>query len=362
MLKRATSRRRPPDSADYKSETSSIFSAGSSIVRKPSFFRRLSKPTSTVSLQTNTSLSPHQVYSHASFDSSTAPNPDAGLNSTLRSTTRSRRNPTSPPSSYHRPPIPSEIRRPHTIVSSDPDEDQVQTAQDIRHEIELVEAEGGRLLDAFNGLELSTLVKQQRHPGRLPLSRAVFHADSASASAEQRSVRSGREVDATSIKSFGSRRTAGSMRRLPIPPNNPPPLPDAVQLLRKKSTSTMSSHSKLGTPASPLAMWPSLRSRFGSSSSINLGRSTGHLPLATVEEGRGNHRVPPPPPSTSSFLTVDSDASFANDSMDPDETVVQEMAEIRKRREEVTARYEARLEYLRARLKGAELREKLMKK
>lgn len=39
-----------------------------------------------------------------------------------------------------------------------------------------------------------------------------------------------------------------------------------------------------------------------------------------------------------------------------------EMADIRKRRAEVTARYEARLEYLRARLKGAELREKLLKR
>lgn len=39
-----------------------------------------------------------------------------------------------------------------------------------------------------------------------------------------------------------------------------------------------------------------------------------------------------------------------------------EMADIRRRRTEVTARYEARLEYLRARLKGAELREKLMKR
>jgi hypothetical protein len=39
-----------------------------------------------------------------------------------------------------------------------------------------------------------------------------------------------------------------------------------------------------------------------------------------------------------------------------------EMDDIRRRREEVSARYEARLEYLRARLKGAELHEKLLKK
>lgn len=39
-----------------------------------------------------------------------------------------------------------------------------------------------------------------------------------------------------------------------------------------------------------------------------------------------------------------------------------ELTDIRRRREEVTARYDARLEYLRARLKGAELREKLLKR
>ena len=39
-----------------------------------------------------------------------------------------------------------------------------------------------------------------------------------------------------------------------------------------------------------------------------------------------------------------------------------EMEDIRRRREEVSSRYEARLEYLRAKLKGAQLHEKLLKK
>jgi len=39
-----------------------------------------------------------------------------------------------------------------------------------------------------------------------------------------------------------------------------------------------------------------------------------------------------------------------------------ELADIRRRRTEVTGRYEARLEYLRARLKGAELREKILRR
>lgn len=39
-----------------------------------------------------------------------------------------------------------------------------------------------------------------------------------------------------------------------------------------------------------------------------------------------------------------------------------ELFDIRRRRQEVTARYQDRVEYLRAQLKGAELREKLLRK
>lgn len=56
--------------------------------------------------------------------------------------------------------------------------------------------------------------------------------------------------------------------------------------------------------------------------------STGHLPLAAGVS-----------------MDIDSD-----------------MANIQKRKADVMGRYEARLEYLRARLKGAELHEKLLKK
>ena len=43
-------------------------------------------------------------------------------------------------------------------------------------------------------------------------------------------------------------------------------------------------------------------------------------------------------------------------------TLESEMAEIRRRRAEVVARYEAKLELLRAKLKGAEMHEKLLKR
>ena len=44
------------------------------------------------------------------------------------------------------------------------------------------------------------------------------------------------------------------------------------------------------------------------------------------------------------------------------EDIENEIEDIRRRREEVGVRYEARLEYLRAKLKGAQLHEKLMRK
>lgn len=44
------------------------------------------------------------------------------------------------------------------------------------------------------------------------------------------------------------------------------------------------------------------------------------------------------------------------------EEVEPELEDIRRRREEVSQRYDARLEYLRAKLKGAQLHEKLMRK
>jgi hypothetical protein len=44
------------------------------------------------------------------------------------------------------------------------------------------------------------------------------------------------------------------------------------------------------------------------------------------------------------------------------EDIENEIEDIRRRREEVSVRYEARLDYLRAKLKGAQLHEKLMRK
>lgn len=101
---------------------------------------------------------------------------------------------------------------------------------------------------------------------------------------------------------------------------------------------------------------------------MNVGSSV-HLPLATVVESDSaaaqlaavaaasaySHTPPRTPASAapSRDRGEDDDAYVALES---------EMSEIRRKRSEVTARYDARLEYLRARLKGAEMHEKLLRK
>jgi hypothetical protein len=66
------------------------------------------------------------------------------------------------------------------------------------------------------------------------------------------------------------------------------------------------------------------------------------------------------PPRHSSQQTPG--ATTAVDADDEYAALEAEMAEVRRWRAEVTARYQRRLEYLRARLKEAEMNEKLLKK
>lgn len=83
----------------------------------------------------------------------------------------------------------------------------------------------------------------------------------------------------------------------------------------------------------------------GSTSSVNLNRNPAYSSLATVDEKTV--------PLGSSSLSTN-DATI--------QTIESEMADIRRRRAEVVARYEARLEFLRVKLKGAEMHEKLLKR
>ncbi|KAI0689710.1 hypothetical protein BC835DRAFT_1418329 [Cytidiella melzeri] len=294
-----------------------------------------------------------------------------------------RRLPSVPPSSFPGGHLSPEIKNAHMslIDSLEEDDERLQTSAEIRQEIEHMEAEGRRLLDAFNGLELSTLVRQQRRPGNVPLASASLITSPSDSdapwktfplpSSKPASVRTGKDADAMSIVSASSGRTALSQKLSPtvrsrprqLNTSNSAPVFQPITLSRKTSISSISSRHK--NSAQSLG-----RLGLGSTSSLNLRGSSSHLHLPTVSETGASYV---PSPLKSSTLTKLSRMPFSADESQYSESVKNvgddedilalevEMADIRKRRSEVTARYEARIEYLRARLKGAELREKLLK-
>lgn len=305
LLRRAASRRfnstpgsqPPPTSLD-----SMVLPSTSSPVHKRTFPRHLRREASDSSLGSEMSARRTSEHQHGGTPTSR----------------KSSRNP--PPSSYS---IRTFKSAPHTPVRDkkhrssgefDLNGEHTQSVKELQAEIETVEAEGRRLLDAFNGLELSTLTKRQRRP--IPIQMAT--------ETNEGSIRSGRS---TSLR--GPR---------PANLNSQPLVSQPITLSRKNSLSSMSSRGKSisGSHHPPL---PS-----GSSHSLGrYGTSTGSTPSVNNVAS-----------STLETVNEASDPAFA--------TLESEMADIRRRRAEVVARYEAKLELLRAKLKGAEMHEKLLKR
>ncbi|KAF9781716.1 hypothetical protein BJ322DRAFT_1077792 [Thelephora terrestris] len=225
-----------------------------------------------------------------------------------------------PPSSYsfksatHTPT--RDVKRRPPLDEIDLNGEHTQSVKELRTEIEAVEAEGRRLLDAFNGLELSTLTKRQRRP--IPLQ--------VSSETDSGSTHSGRSA---SLR--GPRQMATNQSSQPL-------VSQPITLSRKNSLSSMSSRGRsINGSHYPLPSTTSSNSlgRFGTSTSTGSTPSVNNFSaLETVEEA--------------------GDPALA--------MLESEMADIRRRRAEVVARYEAKLELLRAKLKGAEMHEKLLKR
>ncbi|KAH9480541.1 hypothetical protein JR316_0007141 [Psilocybe cubensis] len=360
LFRRATGRR-----SNDTSDAASVWSASSNT----SFFklpRALSKKSSNSSLQTNTSRmqsdsisisSPRRNGSVRDHQMSTAPRSAAG----------SIRRMAAPPSSFNNRAVGQDNRITNSIYNVF-DEEHLTTVKDIMQEILNVEAECKRLMDAFNGLEVTTLAKSQRrqHPVRPALKpdsgsngNAESHWGVESDSRSQRriniaddtiSMRSGTSSVAPSLaRSAYSNRKA----RTKVTPMNSPigvittnSRPGSLH--RKNSASSVSSERRAGKAgaAPPMPALPSSMShghfKGANNSNISLVRSTGNPPMNTVHEDDKS--------STGHTLRMDA------------EEYETELEDIRARREEVSQRYEARLEYLRAKLKGAQLHEKLMRK
>ena len=388
LLKRATSRRVVSMPVEPNGDTMSVYSMVSSPAERATLPRKLSKQSSDLSLRTESSSSRlSQTFARRTvIGNHTFSATDPGTSSRPRTRSGSR---AAPPSSFHGAKG-VETSYTHISMSEIPSDDQVESVQDIRHQIELVEAEGRRLLDAFNGLELSTLTRRRKPPVIPPL---PSHGSLNDGSWPSGTLRPGKDADALSFKSSGSARTARSLKRTPSvgtkmrTATSSTTLSSQPHVIRKASMSSVSSRGRTGPAVPALAAHLGL----ASSSSVNLARSTGHLPLETVEESDGR----PPKMSQSRSGSTRRESRWAETSggsmgspispgtrseagstssgskralgpgqIDDDElmSMEAELADIRRRREEVTARYEARLEYLRARLKGAELREKILRK
>ncbi|KAJ2986614.1 hypothetical protein NUW54_g9702 [Trametes sanguinea] len=213
LLRRATSRRIVSASADANGgDGMSVYSMASSPPERTTLPRRLSKQASDISLHSEISSSRlSQSYNRRTIIgnhtfSATDPGP---------ARTRTRSGSRAPPSAFPGVPKASD---PYTHISpvDIPDDDTVESVQDIKHQIELVEAEGRRLLDAFNGLELSTLTRRQRKPPVIPpIPSHGSLSDPTWLNGDRRSIRGGKDSDALSYKSNGSGRTTMSMKRSP---------------------------------------------------------------------------------------------------------------------------------------------------
>ena len=353
LFKRATGRR---SASKDLSDTSSIWSGKSTA----SFFRmpRLSKKSSDSSVRTSASrqadavsISSKRVGSERGHgDGSSQMNSSRSLAGSIR---RMPAPPSSFPSSARS--VGQESRATTSSIYNVFQEDHLTTVKDIQQEILNVEAEAKRLMDAFNGLEVTTLAKTQRHRSRPSLKvaesgwameaesrsiRRINLADDAISMRSGNSVGTSHSLAVSAARSNFSRntRSKGTLAS-PMAYSNPNSRPNSLH--RKNSTSSVTSDKK----ARMLPPMPALPSymKGASSSNLSLAKSA-HPPMDTLPEGEKS--------VTGTINTV---------RLEP-EDMETELEDIRKRREEVSSRYDTRLEYLRAKLKGAQLHEKLMRK
>ncbi|PPQ96245.1 hypothetical protein CVT26_005572 [Gymnopilus dilepis] len=239
------------------------------------------------------------------------------------------------------------------------DDDNLYTAKDISAAIALTEDEAKKLLDAFDNLEATTLRRlQKQNARRLPVTtptninvvlegrewrehRLVSSPSSPLFDNRQRHAFKSTESisDEISLHSGSSHRTnlsqSKSISSLPKLAPSSPLTPQFLTSSRKNSISSLSSQGT-SLPTSGF---------LGVTGSPSLARSTSHAVLRRPKD----IYIPP-------MGSRGSPSYQEHPDDDP------ELLNIRQRREDLNNRYTARLEFLRAKLKGAELREKLLRK
>ncbi|KAF9463021.1 hypothetical protein BDZ94DRAFT_1289958 [Collybia nuda] len=302
FLRRATSRRTPSGSKDY-SDTSSIFSSTSATSNI--FKRGLSKKTSNSSVRTTTSRVHADTVSissrHTGVGSDRFHSENSPYSPLVSRSAASIKRLATPPSSFPARAIGNEVKY-GGYLNEIFDEEHLKTTAEIRQEILTVEAEARRLMDAFNGLELTTLARVQRRQGRSPFGDAGGKDSSWTLVPDGRSQRRVviTDSDVVSIRSATSGASASRSAYSGRKTVRPKPSVNASlslnsasrpgSLHRKNSTSSVGSQerkpSRSGDSVPPVPAIPATYGHLSvaTGSNTSLGRSTGNLPMTAVPE------------------------------------------------------------------------------
>ncbi|KAL0954523.1 hypothetical protein HGRIS_003490 [Hohenbuehelia grisea] len=269
-------------------------------------------------------------------------------------------------------------------------DDDLITSADVRREIKNVEAECRGLVDAFNGLEMSTLVRAQSSTmRRLPVATPA----SPMAIVEGRDWRDygqlgvststlahvhlaptpEREIDGASMRSLESHQSSSPssswstaiLGRVKIP-RTPQRVPSPLSPNRRPMSArkaSMSSLSSRGTassiPIRPKTSHSTLQVHYtGPNGTLRSSHSANHLPLGSLPE-----RIALSSSESDSPVVESSESGESGPGAQATpKPINSELADIRRRKAEVMRRYEARLEFLRAKLRSLEIHEKLLRR
>ncbi|KAG6372852.1 hypothetical protein JVT61DRAFT_7286 [Boletus reticuloceps] len=320
LFKRGNNRR---ISATSTQESTISESSSSPLGSLASPFKRRTLPTDMRSV--SPALRPESRPDHSAMSPQSRPEHRLLGSASYHSISRSMRRlgTLTPPSSYPiRNPDP---RHSPSILTNDasPDDDKVKSSQDIRLEIEAMEAEGRRLLDAFNGLELSALTRSQQQSGHTSLPRSPSistmnrrnggeYTDpflTAGGSASGRGTPyHGSDTDGVSLRSttsYGTNISQPRSHRFNPSLRTAGPLGALSAANRKRSMSSLSSRARVPPSSTPPTLTHARLGELGSVSSVNLVRLPG------------------------SMSTMDEDLEMT--------AVEAELSDIRRRRQEVTS-------------------------
>ncbi|KAG8852787.1 hypothetical protein FRB91_005919 [Serendipita sp. 411] len=335
------------------SRTSSLFPRG--------LPRTLVHKASAGSMQTSPSIAGGVSTTGKSYDvrsiASRRTNKSGMDNATIlsRTTTRSR-----PPSSYHRRHAPSDAGGSDEIGTD-------WTAAELRAEILSLEEENKKLMDMFNGLEMTVMMKYRpalagrlasdgtNSPRGLP---PEWMPSDGRKSGTQDKQSSRLSISSNSMRSFAGLQRKGSLSFLKRSQNLPPlpPLPTAATTSSFASKSAYNSPTLPASASSSSSLHPIVASQSNRSSpNLSLDRTSSSRLLRSRSGNIGvNH-------GQGSLPTIPT-GSQGDDDRDPEQVALEtSLEDIRRKRASVIMRYDKRLEYLRARLRSAELHERLLK-